>query len=371
MRGDLHLSYAQIGLLAAVPLLAGGLLELPLGLIAGYGRRRHRLVLIGGLAVTASLVAVAAAPSFLVLLLAFTAFYPAAGAFVTLTQSALMDADPARQQQRMAAWNLVGSCGDVAGPLLLAAVLTLGGTWRAGYLGVAGVSALFVGAAALAGPTRRGATRATGPVPADTLGPAPADTGGHSPAETGERTTVRQAVEALRGGQAVRWLALLQITDLLGDVLTGFVGVYLVDVAHVSPARAALGVAVRLGGGLAGDAAFAVLAGRLSARAAVRLTAVAAGLLYPAFLLVPYFPAKLVLLAAVSVATACWYPACQAGLYSSLPGRSGIAVFWSSAAGIAGAAGPLAVGLFAARFGLAPALACLAVTPLLVATLAR
>ena len=352
MRGDLHLSYAQIGLLAAVPLLAGGLLELPLGLTAGYGRRRHRFVLIGGLAVTASLAAVAAAPSFLVLLLAFTAFYPAAGAFVTLTQSALMDADPARQQQRMAAWNLVGSCGDVAGPLLLAAVLTLGGTWRAGYLGVAAVAALFVGAAALAGPTRRAAAGAV-------------------PANTGGRTTVRQAVDALRGGQAIRWLALLQITDLLGDVLTGFVGVYLVDVAHVSPARAALGVAVRLGGGLAGDALFAVLAGRLSASTALRLTAVVAGLLYPAFLLVPDVPAKLVLLAMVSVATACWYPACQAGLYGSLPGRSGIAVFWSSAAGIAGAAGPLAVGLLAARFGLAPALACLAVTPLLVATLAR
>ncbi len=338
-----------------MPLLAGSLLELPLGLTAGYGRRRHRFVLIGGLAFTASLVAVAAAPSFLVLLLAFTAFYPASGAFVSLTQSALMDADPSRQQQRMAAWNLVGSCGDVIGPLLLAAVLALGGTWRAGYLVVAAVGALFVAAAALTGPTRRAGTSESGSEPAD----------------AGRRTTVRQALDALRNGEAVRWLALLQITDLLGDVLTGFVGVYLVDVAHVSPASAALGVAVRLGAGLAGDALFAVLAGRLSARTALRLSGLAAGLFYPAFLLVPAFPAKLALLAVVSLATACWYPACQAGLYGSLPGRSGIAVFWSSAAGLAGAVGPVAVGLLAVRFGLAPALACLAVTPLLVATLAR
>lgn len=339
-------------------MLAGSLLELPLGLGAGYGRRRHQFVLIGGLAFTASLLAAAAAPSFLVLLLAWTAFYPAAGAFVTLTQAALMDADPSRQRQRMAAWNLAGSCGDVTGPLLLAAVLALGGTWRSGYLLVAAVAAVLVAAAALAGPSRRARAGASDAEPDGSVDP-------------GKRTTLRQALGALRGGHAVRWLALLQITDLLGDVLTGFVGVYLVDVAHVSPAQAAIGVAVRLGGGLAGDALFTVVAGRLSARAALRLTALAAGLLYPAFLLVPAFPAKLALLAVMSAATACWYPACQAGLYGSLPGRSGIAVFWSSAAGLAGAAGPLAVGLLAARFGLTPALACLAVTPFLVATLAR
>jgi hypothetical protein len=41
IRHDLGLSYTQIGLLASVPLLAGGLLELPPGLLAGHGRRRR------------------------------------------------------------------------------------------------------------------------------------------------------------------------------------------------------------------------------------------------------------------------------------------------------------------------------------------
>ena len=41
IRGDLWLSYAQIGLLIGLPLLWGSLLELPLGLVAGQSRR-HR-----------------------------------------------------------------------------------------------------------------------------------------------------------------------------------------------------------------------------------------------------------------------------------------------------------------------------------------
>ena len=45
---------------------------------------------------------------------------------------------------------------------------------------------------------------------------------------------------------------------------------------------------------------------------------------------------KLVVLAALSAATAPWYPILQARLYGSLPGRSSVAVTLSSAAGLAG-----------------------------------
>jgi MFS family permease len=127
IRADLGLSYSQIGLLAAVPLLVGGLLELPFGLLAGDGSRRWRVVLGGGAVFTASLLAAAAAPSFITLLIAFVIFFPASGAFVSLTQATLMDADPVRRAQHMARWNLAGSAGSVAGPLLLVAVAAAGG----------------------------------------------------------------------------------------------------------------------------------------------------------------------------------------------------------------------------------------------------
>ena len=85
----------------------------------------------------------ASARSFAVLLAAFVAFYPASGAFVSLTQAEIMDARPDRQAQVMARWDLAGAAGAVAGPLLLTAVLASGGNWRAGYLVLAGISALI------------------------------------------------------------------------------------------------------------------------------------------------------------------------------------------------------------------------------------
>jgi FSR family fosmidomycin resistance protein-like MFS transporter len=366
IRHDLHLSYAQLGLLIGIPLLVGGLLELPLGLVAGYGRRRHRLVLAGGLVFMASLLVVAAANSFAVLLLGVLAFYPASGAFVSLTQAALIDADPGHGQHRMAAWNLAGSSGAVCGPLLLAAVVAAGASWRTGYLLLGLVTGTALLAAAIAGPARAATTRTATPGDAGTEdgeGDRPDGTGSEG---DGRRPAVRQALDALRKGDVARWLALLEISDLLLDVLTGFVGLYLVDVVHASPAQAAVGVAIRLAGGLAGDAIFVLISTRVRGRSVLAVSAAVACVLYPAFLLVPSLPAKLAILAGLSVATACWYPVIQAGLYDSLPGRSGIAVFLSSAAGMAGAVGPLAVGFVAERVSLSWALASLAIAPAVV-----
>jgi FSR family fosmidomycin resistance protein-like MFS transporter len=101
----------------------------------------------------------------------------------------------------------------------------------------------------------------------------------------------------------------------------------------------------------------------------LRVSAIAAALLYPGFLLVPGIAAKLVLLAVLSAATAPWYPLLQARLYGSLPGRSSVAVTLSSAAGLAGGLGPLAVGLAAQAFGLSWALSGLAAVPLAVLVL--
>src|SRR5271166_131983 len=49
IRHDLSLTYVQIGLLGAVPLIAGSILELPLGVLSGTGTRRRRVILAGGL----------------------------------------------------------------------------------------------------------------------------------------------------------------------------------------------------------------------------------------------------------------------------------------------------------------------------------
>src|SRR6185437_14561109 len=85
--------------------------------------RRRLVILGGGVVFVFTLLAVASARSFAVLLAAFVAFYPASGAFVSLTQAEVMDAWPRRQAQVMARWDLAGAAGAVAGPLLLTVVL--------------------------------------------------------------------------------------------------------------------------------------------------------------------------------------------------------------------------------------------------------
>jgi len=134
----------------------------------------------------------------------------------------------------------------------------------------------------------------------------------------------------------------------------------------VTPTVAALAIAIRLGAGLGGDAALVVVLERVSDVAVLRGTAIAAGLLYPAFLLVPGTAAKLVILAALSAATAPWYPLLQARLYGQLPGRGSVAVTLGTVAALAGGLGPLAVGIVAQQFGLPWALAGLAIVPLAV-----
>jgi MFS transporter, FSR family, fosmidomycin resistance protein len=383
IRRDLALSYGQIGLLQSVPLLLGSLLELPLGVLAGHGRTRRVAVLLGGVVFILALAGAAAARSFAGLLVAFVVFFPASGAFVSLTQSGLMDADPARREQYMARWGLAGSVGSLAGPALLIVVLAAGGSWRSAYLVLAlAAAAAWLGVARNppeAGPVdeRRGQPSGVPAAPPGTaarsdrpgaMAAASPDRPGAMAAASPDRpramAAARRALAAPRCPGVLRWLVLLQASDLLLDVFTGFLALYLVAVVHATPAQAALGVAIRLGAGLAGDAALIRALRHAGGTRLLRASAAAAAAAFPGFLLVPGLWPKLLLLALVSVITAPWYPVLQAQLYGSLPDQSGVVVSLSSAAGLLGGAAPLAVGFLAQRFGLAWALAGLGVAPL-------
>jgi len=362
IRHDLNLSYAQVGMLAAVPLVLGGLLELPVGVLAGSGRRRRRFILAGGVVFTAAVLTAASAGSFGTLLVALTIFFPASGAFVGLTQSAVLDSAPARRAQQMMRWTVAGSAGAVAGPLVLTAVLAAGGTWRLAFVLVgaaSGVSLLAVYGATGQHP------RSGGRAEADRTEPGRPEAGraqaaGSEAGWPGWRSASRIVCQS----GAVRWLALLQVADLLLDVFTAFVAVYLVSVAHASPATAALGIAIRLGAGLAGDLVLIRPLEQRDPRRVLRAGAWLALAAVPAFLLAPGLWVKLICLAVVTLGTAPWYPVLTAELFGSLAGRSGLAVSLSSVAGMAGGAGPLALGLLAQRFGLGWAMAGLAAVPL-------
>ena len=386
IRHDLALSYLQIGLLAAVPLFVGGILELPVGVLSGTGSRRRRFVLAGGLVFIASVLAAGLATSFIGLLIALTIFFPASGMFVSLTQAELMDSAPGRRAAHMARWTLAGSIGAVTGPVLVAAVLGAGGTWRLAFVLIAGVSAAAWSAVAWTGRRAKepaasdAGDAAAAQRPAAQARPAQRRGQRRRAARAQARTARTRTAQArtnsdgLGGEQlsrsfarsgALRWLVLLEVANLMLDVLTPFLALYLVAVVHVSPAVAALGVAVRLGAGLAGDVILIRVLARLDSRRVIRASIWATLVVFPAFLLVPGLGLKLVVLAALTIATAPWYPVLQAELYGSLPGRSGLAVSLTSASGLVGALGPLAVGVLAQSIGLSWAMSALCIVPVL------
>jgi FSR family fosmidomycin resistance protein-like MFS transporter len=145
---------------------------------------------------------------------------------------------------------------------------------------------------------------------------------------------------------------LLQFSDLMLDVLNGFLALYFVDLVGVSESKAALAVAVWTGVGLSGDFLIIPLLERVRGLSYLRLSAFIVAILFPAFLLVPGFAAKLVIVGLLGLMNAGWYSILKAQLYSSMPGRSGAVMSISSIFEFIGGLVPLALGSLAEHYGL-------------------
>ena len=123
---------------------------------------------------------------------------------------------------------------------------------------------------------------------------------------------------ALRRREVLRWLALLEIADVLLDVLHAYLALYFVDVLVV----------------------------------------------YPAFLLVAGFTPKLALLGALGVLNAGWYAILKARPYAELAGQSATVLTLGNVFGLAGSLLPLGMGIAAERLGLGVAMWLLLLSPL-------
>jgi FSR family fosmidomycin resistance protein-like MFS transporter len=123
-------------------------------------------------------------------------------------------------------------------------------------------------------------------------------------------------------------------------------------------------VAVWSGVGLVGDALLIPLLERVRGLNYLRFSALAMLLLYPAFLLVPWYGAKLVLLALMGLGNAGWYAILKGQLYSALPGQSGTAMALDSGFGLVYGLVPALLGFIAERAGLPVMMWVLAAGPL-------
>jgi MFS transporter, FSR family, fosmidomycin resistance protein len=344
IRDDLALTYGQIGILLAAPRIIGAVLGPPIAVLGDAGHRR-KLVLLGGLGFAASLALAAASPGFVVTLVALTLFSPSSGGFVGLAQSTLMDLAPDRRESNMARWALAGSIGWTVGPMLLAASLWVGTGWRGALVAIA------IGVLVVAWSVRRARFDGVG-------------SDGDDETDQGFVAAMRDALRAARNREVLRWLTLLQCSDLILDVLHGFLALYFVDVAGSSAGMAAFAVAVWAGVGLVGDAALVPLLERFDGVRYLRASAVAVALVYAGFLLAPSTESKLVLVGLLGVLNAGWYAILKARLYAAMPGRSGSVNALADVADLGVSVAPLALGMLAERVGLGPTMWVLMLGPI-------
>lgn len=344
MRDDINLSYTQIGLLLSLPGMIGALIEPFIGVLGDVWKRRL-LIITGGILFTLSLFMTSTSYSFLFLLFSFMLFFPSSGAFVSLSQANLMDADTARHEQNMARWTFAGSLGVLTGPLLLGLFVYFGLGWRGAYAALAFFSTLCLLAAFRYVPRDKFSTPSL-------------------PSVTVVFDGFRAALSALKRVDVWRWLILLEFADLMMDVLFSYLALYFVDVAGTTEAQAGVAVTVWLAMGLVTDFLFIPFIDRQNdSLRFLRTTALFELFAFVIFLLIPGFIPKLIVVIIVNLFNTGWYPILQGRLYSSLPGQSASIMTIGSVTAPLAKFFPFLIGFLADHFGLQAAMWILILGP--------
>ncbi len=347
IRDSFALTYVQVSLITTVPVLVAIVVEPAIGLFADAHRRRA-LIVGGGLLFGLGLVVQGLSSTFWVFVLGATLQAPASGVFVNLAQAALMDDDPARRENRMALWTFSGSLSVVIGPLLLAATVALGSGWRTFFV-LTGVLSVAIALWVWRMPAAHEASAAQGRADEPAI-------------RLSERVAV--VVDLLRSGAVWRWLILLEFSNLMLDVLFALLALYMVDVVGVSQAQAGIAIGVWTGVGLLGDFLLIPLLERVRGLVYLRLSATVMLVLFPAFLLVDMWAAKLMLLGLIGLFNAGWYAILQGQLYDVLDEQSSAILIVGNASGLFGALLPLILGWVAQMQSLEAAMWWLLASPI-------
>src|SRR5918994_798299 len=172
--------------------------------------------------------------AFYMFIFSLVLFNPASGAFVSLSQASLMDSEPARHEQNMARWTFAGSLGVMFGPLLLAGLALIGWGWRPAYWLPTAFSAWTLFAAFKRIPKSPSADD-------------------QFPSSRAFLENFRNVLSMRKNLTVLRWIILLEFSDIMLDSLHSFVELYLVDLMELSAAHAAFVLVGYTGIGLIGD----------------------------------------------------------------------------------------------------------------------
>ncbi|HNN13644.1 MAG TPA: MFS transporter [Anaerolineales bacterium] len=343
IRSDLGLNYIQIGIALSLPGFLANFIEPFLFSIADVWKRRA-IIVSGGVFFTLSLILTGISTSFALLLFSYILFNPSSGAFVSISQASLMDLQPERREQNMARWTFAGSLGVFIGPILLSGAAFIGFGWRGMFLGLALVALIVL-------------IIAWHQIPPDSQN-APFPNLGIILGQ------FKLTFQALRNWNILRWLILLEFSDLMLDVLYGFLPLYFVDVVKFTPVQAALSVAVWTGVGLLGDFLLIPLVERVKGLDYLRFSVVTELILFPIFLLSPFSVIKIVIIGLMGFFNAGWYAILKASLFNSLHGQSGAALTLDNVSGLFGKLIPFGIGVAAQTFGIGTAMWLLLLGPI-------
>ena len=342
IRTDLNMSYLLVGLVLGVPGIVTGGFDLVIGVL-GDTRHRKRIMVGGGIVFGIAILLAAVSVNGWMLLAVTILFYPASFAFVALSQATLMDSDPAHHEHNMARWTFAGSVGLVLGSLVLAAAVSVDISWRWLF------AAVGFGSLALTVLVARDLEMPIGT--------------GRSANVRLVRLGIAGALRSMIRAGVRRWLVLLGFSDMMLDVLLGFLALYFVDVIGVSPAQAAVAVTMWSVVGLVGDFAIIPLIERMNGITYLRISAALSAGVFVAFMLTPWYWGAVALVGVLGFLNAGWYSILQAQLYTAMPGRSGRVTAVSSITGVLGAFVPLGVGALAVVAGLEAAMWVLLLGP--------
>jgi len=320
-----------------VPQLFGLLVDPPL-LLWAERRGRARMIALGIAGMGASLIGAGLARSAVEFALFFALYFPASGLACGFGEASLMDLDPARREERMAAWALSGTLGDLFAPLSIAGAVFLFGSYRAAWLGIGlglfGIAA-FVARAKLPDPHVDAHDEATG--------------------------TLRSA---FRNQALLLWVAGAALCGLLDETFTALVALLLAERFAGEPFAVPIALTVCTAGGLIGLVALPRLLARFSPHRLLALSCVGTVLTMGGLLRAGSVLSACCWMMMLGVLVAFQYPLAQAQAYRAAGPRSGLVAVLAAPLSVFELVSPITLGLLAERFGLVVALSCVLAQPL-------
>jgi MFS family permease len=276
----------------------------------------------------------------------------ASGVACGAAQAILVRRDPRGADRAMVRWTLFGAVGDVLAPLITAAALALGSSYR----GAMAATALLVAAQCVA-------TACVRDVPDDRCH-------GNDLPEPEPEPLARALRRAARSALLWAWLLTAAMCTLLDELVVALCALRMQREQGAAEAVAAASAAAFALGAVVGAALTDRVVDRFGRRAVLVGSSLLCALAVGALLAARTPPASCVALVLVGVTCAPHHALAMARAYDQMPRNPGTVQACAQLFVVVDLAAPLALGFTADRFGLDAAIACLLLQPAAVAACA-